>query len=209
VDGSLFVSPHPSPYRNSLKPSEDVDKAWEYLEWIRTFPITADDIVGIGKDPRTAVKFPPDYGFGDDAYVAMLDIFHQLHCLNVLRTLAWEAFDRDGVTAKEPYPEIHWLHVGHCTEIVRENLMCNANLDVITFNWKETQLQPYPDFDLNKKCTNAEILMGWQEHNALPTKRSINFTRPDGAQQVPMEDEYYKMFDLAKEDLVDRGESRI
>ncbi|KAI3322289.1 hypothetical protein HD806DRAFT_523640 [Xylariaceae sp. AK1471] len=202
-DGSLFASSHASPYRNSLKPSEDVDKVWEDLEWIRTFPITADDVVKIGKDPITAVKFPPEYGFGDDAYVGTLDIFHQLHCLNVLRKLAWEEFDRDGKTAKQPYEGIHWLYVGHCAEILRENVMCNANLDVYTFQWKETQVQPYPDFDLNKKCTDLNILVDWQEKNALPTKKSINFTRPHGAQQVPMEDEFYRMFGLTKVDLAD------
>jgi hypothetical protein len=201
MDGSLFETPNPSRYRNKLSPTNQVDKAWQELEWIRTFPITAEDVRGIGKDPELAVKFPPEYGFGDDAYVAQLDIFHQLHCLNLLRHIAWGEFDRDGKTAKRPYSDLHWIHVAHCTEILRENLMCSANLDVITFNWKETQDLPFADFNLNKKCTNAEILMEWQKDNTIVAEKARNFTRPAGAKQVPISDEYYRIFGIEKVDL--------
>lgn len=68
-----------------------VDDTRKALEWVRTFPITEADILAIGKDPRTAVKFPPEYGFGDNSYVAQLDIFHQLHCLNALHLIAWSS----------------------------------------------------------------------------------------------------------------------
>lgn len=200
-DGSLFETANPSIYRNGLSPTEDVDRAWQELEWIRTFPITANDVRGIGKDPELAVKFPPEYGFGDDAYVAQLDIFHQLHCLNLLRHIAWGEFDRDGVTAKRPYSDLHWIHVAHCTEVIRENLVCGANLDVITFNWKETQDLPFADFSVNKKCSNTEVLMEWQEKNTIVAERARNFTRPVGAQQVPISDEYFRIFGIKKVDL--------
>jgi len=148
-------------------------------------PIATNDVVRIGKDPKTTVKFLPEYGFGDDSYVAQLDIFHQLHCLNTLRILAWEAFDRDAMKSKQPYPETHWPHVGQCTAVLRENLMCNANLDVITFNWKDTQHQRYPNFNLNKRCVDAEILMSRQEQNTLPTERSINLRVPKVLSKFP------------------------
>ncbi|KAI0388970.1 hypothetical protein F5Y17DRAFT_165315 [Xylariaceae sp. FL0594] len=205
MDGSLFTPSNPSPYRDTTAPSAAVDKAWNDLEWIRTFPISESDVLRLGKDPRTAVKFPPDYGFGDGAYVAQLDIFHQLHCLNTLRLIAWEAFDMDKLLlSKKKYPEIHWLHVSHCTEVLRQNLLCNANLDVVTFVWKETQTLPYSDFDLNKKCVDADVLMDWQSVNTLPTERAINFTRPEGARQMPMEEEYFRMFGLQRPGLAEK-----
>jgi len=201
VDGSLFQTDNPSRFRNGLSPSKEVDDAWAQLEWIRTFPITADDVRGIGKDPELTVKFPPEYGFGDDAYVAQLDLFHQLHCLNLLRHIAWGEYDRDGKTAKRPYSDLHWIHVAHCTEILLENLACSANLDVITFNWKETQDLPFADFNTNKKCTNAEILVDWQEKNTIVAERARNFTRPPGAKEVPIGDEYFRIFGVEKVDL--------
>lgn len=201
MDGSLFETHNPSKFRNSLHPSDAVEDAWAELEWIRTFPMTEEDVRKLGKDPDLVVKFPPEYGFGHSAYVAQLDIFHQLHCLNLLRHIAWGEYDRDGKTPKRPYSDLHWIHVAHCTEVLRENLMCSANLDVITFNWKETQDLPFADFNLNKKCTNAEILMDWQTEHTLPTERARNFTRPPGAREVPIGDEYFRVYGIERVNL--------
>ncbi|TGJ87341.1 hypothetical protein E0Z10_g1493 [Xylaria hypoxylon] len=146
--------------------------------WVRTIPITDDDIKAIGKDPKTALKFPPKYGFGDNAYVVHLDISHQLHCLNTLRFIAWGQFDE---AAKQPYSDLHWHHVAHCTEVLRENMMCSADLDVVTSNWKETQDVPFADFNLNKKCTDAEMLIQPQDMREVPMEDeitgSMGFTR--------------------------------
>lgn len=113
----------------------------------------------LGEDPELVVKFPPEYEFGDSAYVAQLDIFHQLHCLNLLRHIAWGEFERDGTTAKWPYSDLYWIHIAYCTEVMRENLVCSANLDVITFNWEEMQNLPFTDFNLNK---SAPMPKSWQ-----------------------------------------------
>lgn len=91
--------------------------------------------------------------------------------------------------------------VAHCVEILEENLVCNANLDVVTFNWKETQDRPFPDFSANKKCTNAEILVDWQVKNTLPADRASTFTRPPGAKEVPLGDEYFGVFGAERVDL--------
>jgi hypothetical protein len=67
MNGSLFESKNPSPYRNGVKPDPKVNDAWEELDSIRTFPITADDVRKLGKDLELAVKFPEEHGFGLDA----------------------------------------------------------------------------------------------------------------------------------------------
>lgn len=182
-------------------PDPAVDAAWQKLELIQSFPITADDVRKLGKDPEVTVKFPIDYGYGEDAYVAQLDIFHQMHCLNLLRHIAWGEFDRDGKTAKKPYTELHWMHVSHCTEIVAENLLCNANLDVLTFNWVETQDLPFSDFNLRKKCTNFDAIVAWQDANTETSDRARNFHNTEGAKEIPISDDYYRIFGVEKVDL--------
>ncbi|KAF2967334.1 hypothetical protein GQX73_g6271 [Xylaria multiplex] len=135
---TLSTPPYPLKYRDTVKPSKDVGGVWRPLEWVQTFPITEKDVVAIGKDPEIAAKFLHDYCFGDNAYVAQLDIFHQLQCLNTLRVIAWEQFTLDAEESKRPYSDLHWHHVAHCTELLCENPMRSANLDVVTFDWKET-----------------------------------------------------------------------
>jgi hypothetical protein len=37
------------------------------------------------KNPSLAAKFPDSFGYGPDAYITKIDVFHQIHCLNKLR----------------------------------------------------------------------------------------------------------------------------
>ncbi|KAK8876832.1 hypothetical protein PGQ11_001778 [Apiospora arundinis] len=198
LDGNLFDIPHPSPYRNYLCPNATVESAWQSLEATRTFPITRDAVVKLGKDPATAVQYPSSYGPPyAGRYVAQLDLFHQLHCLNLLRHAAWSEHTHDGRTAKKSYSALHWVHIGHCVEVLRENLGCNANLDVITLNWKQTQDLP------------------WQEDHALPVETSRNFTRPivdggdgEGAfREVPTSDEYFRIYGIDRKVDLHHGEA--
>ncbi|KAI3340462.1 hypothetical protein F4824DRAFT_497414 [Ustulina deusta] len=40
MNSTLFAPPRPSKYRNTIKPSKEVDDAWGALEWVQTFLIT-------------------------------------------------------------------------------------------------------------------------------------------------------------------------
>ncbi|KAG8670808.1 hypothetical protein FPOAC2_04111 [Fusarium poae] len=197
TEGGLFEAKNPSKWRNYLKPDPAVDEAWEDLENIRVFPITESEVRRLGKDPELLVKFPPQYGLGDNAYMAQIDMFHQIHCLNLLRHLAWAEYHRNG-TAKKPFSELHWIHVSHCTDILMQNLMCSGNLDIITFNWVETQTNPFPDFAVNHQCRDFETIYEWQDKNSVPKEWGRNVTRPEGAKQIPISEEYYRIYGIEK-----------
>ena len=47
--------------------------------------ISRAEAVALGRDPDVIVKAPHDWGMGDDAYPAQIDVFHEIHCLNMLR----------------------------------------------------------------------------------------------------------------------------
>ncbi|KAG6267647.1 hypothetical protein E4U47_005178 [Claviceps purpurea] len=66
-------------------PNPAADAIWmQDIELIRPIPVTREQIIKMGKDPDTVAKLEDDvWGLGDDAYVAALDLFHNLHCLNV------------------------------------------------------------------------------------------------------------------------------
>lgn len=65
-------------------PNPAADSIWEEdIELIRPIPVTREQILKMGKNPDTVAKLENDvWGLGDNAYVAALDIFHNLHCLN-------------------------------------------------------------------------------------------------------------------------------
>ncbi|KAF5691271.1 hypothetical protein FDENT_3505 [Fusarium denticulatum] len=197
TEGGLFEAKNPSKWRNSLKPDPEVDEAWEDLEIIRVFPITESEVRRLGKDPELLVKFPQEYGLGDNAYMAQIDMFHQIHCLNLLRHLAWAEYNRNG-TAKKPFSDLHWIHVSHCTDILMQNLMCNGNLDIITFNWVETQSNPFPDFAVNHQCRDFDAIYEWQDKHSVPKEWGRNVTRPAGAKQIPISEEYYRIYGIEK-----------
>lgn len=65
--------------------------------------------------------------------------------------------------------------------------MCTGSLDTLTFNWMETQVYPFPDFDVRRQCRNFDTIVEWQKkHSANPDAvneggwMGKNFTRPGG-----------------------------
>jgi hypothetical protein len=47
--------------------------------------VNSNEAARLGRDPNVIVKAPEDWGFGKDAYPAQIDVFHEIHCLNMLR----------------------------------------------------------------------------------------------------------------------------
>ncbi|TQV93673.1 hypothetical protein V2A60_004154 [Cordyceps javanica] len=199
VRGTLWSRNESDPYRDFMTPDPDVEARWEALEDIRVFPISGAQLARLGKDPAVSVKFPPSYGLGDDAYMAQVDVFHQIHCLNLLRHQAWKAYDHEATVRSEPYRPLHWIHVSHCTDILLKNLMCAGSLDIVTYQWLESQHRPWPDFDVNHKCRDFGDIVDWQERHAVPVTWGRNVTRPVGFQEVRMPDLFFELNNVTRE----------
>ena len=198
IDGALFTPDNPSIYRQ--EPSPEVDAAWVELELIRAIPISADDVVRLGKDPSIAARFPEDIGFGPDAYMAQIDVFHQIHCVNVLRRLSVKALNHTKLDLSPSRLKLQELHISHCSYILLENLMCNANVDLITFNWMETQERPFPDFNIKHQCRDFETVRRWQENNAIEMEKWIAMKKPEDAISIPAPQGYYDTFGISKDE---------
>lgn len=180
MDATLLQRAPPVIYRE--EPSRKVDEAWQKLWDTRPIPLTAEHVRRMGKDPSEAVKIPPDWGYGDDAYFGRLDVFHQMHCLDALRR---EVFFDHYYGKKYPggfntTTEFHQLHLSHCTYLLMQNIMCNANTDVYTHIWTDTLTHPFPDFNIDHKCKNFDAVVEWQEKNAMDERAFVALTRPEG-----------------------------
>ena len=80
-------------------------------------------------------------------------------------------------------------HLNHCTDILLQNLMCHADVEVITHVWQEDQDWPYPDFGISKQCRDFESLLKWKEENEIigMEKKYLAYRKPPHATQLPRE----------------------
>ncbi|WEW55740.1 hypothetical protein PRK78_001173 [Emydomyces testavorans] len=168
ANGTLYDTYPPSLLRIAKGPKADA-------EWFRigsgVFPlvISSAEIHKLGKDVSLAVKIPEQHGFGPDAYLAQTEVFHLLHCLDMLRKeISYEHyyFPKYG---KTPDAE-HNAHISHCIDILAQSIKCTSSTDVILFNWVEGWDQPFPDFTNKHVCKDFDALLEYVNENSVPVK---------------------------------------
>ncbi|KAI0402437.1 hypothetical protein F4802DRAFT_575746 [Xylaria palmicola] len=87
------------------------------------------------------------------SYVGILEVFHQLHCLNTLRL---RAFAQD--------PEVQFAdpgHTAHCFEYIRQSLMCLADVNIAPISWNERKREYAIHWDATRQCRNFERVHKW------------------------------------------------
>ncbi|TVY80561.1 hypothetical protein LSUE1_G005404 [Lachnellula suecica] len=162
INGSFMSETDPPDIFRAL-PSPEVDTAWYPISKPTWITITEPEARSLDKDPSLLVKAPEDWGHGKNKYIAMLDLNHQLHCLNQLRRLAFRD-EYPIATTRMDFHKEHWMH---CVHILYQNIMCTGSTEIITYNWRETQRFPVPDFDVPKKCRNTNALLKFQERGII------------------------------------------
>ena len=182
-------------------PSEEVDAAWDRLMAEGSEIVTVDEeaVVRSGKTPGLSVKAPSSWGRGDQAYIAQVDVFHQIHCLNELRKeIHFDYYygnDSRLNGTKSAKTNEHAEHKKHCIHMLLQNLMCHADLDIITHNWVHYNItdqpnrpyaEPFADFNVIKKCKDFDAILNWTEKHAVHdlAKRWKELEMPEGAEFV-------------------------
>jgi hypothetical protein len=165
TNGSLYDSEPPSILR--IPQGDEADAEWFRIS-SGVFPIliSAGEVRKLGKDPTLAVRVPDEFGYGPDAYLAQTEVFHLLHCLDMLRKeISYEHYY---------YPEFgnnpdaqHGAHITHCIDILAQYIKCQSPVDVILFNWVGGWDQPFPDFMNKHVCRDFEALLAYVNENSL------------------------------------------
>lgn len=170
VQGTLFPAENASIAREMPNPAADAKwSIWEETRWI---PISKADVIRLGKNPDTAFKLEDSlWGLGEDVYAAHLDVFHQLHCLNSLREIAYGTYYNETMGDPAGGNELYEVHLNHCVDILMQALKCSANMNLITVHWTETQPYPHPDFSINRQCVAFDRLEEWNSKVSLDRKK--------------------------------------
>ncbi|KAJ2988657.1 hypothetical protein NUW58_g3858 [Xylaria curta] len=193
-------------------PNSDVDAAWGEIANPPFIVLSAAEVRGLGKDPAVTAQPPEDWGLyktcmshsgtlssltpiiavGPDVYLGTVDVYHQLHCLDMLRMNLHDNFDH---YHSKPLSPLARAHVSHCVESLMKTLMCQPSLDILTTKWTDSigGLGPahLADFDFNRKCWDFEQLNRWTEGRRVDITDDMmrNLTPPAGTtfQSQPLE----------------------
>ncbi|KAI1821802.1 hypothetical protein F4861DRAFT_541578 [Xylaria intraflava] len=157
----------------------EVDAAWDN---ITDSPVGG--AIGITKEQWEAVNEYHDYpvlldkDHGTGQYLASLDVFHQLHCVDLLRkALHREYYDQhEGSFAGAPESVVNG-HLEHCVETLRQTLMCHGDISLLTYNWVEGRSMPHPNFNTVHTCKKWDKIIEWNQ------KRDVTVEWVDGVGQ--------------------------
>ncbi|KAK9779709.1 putative Tat pathway signal sequence [Seiridium cardinale] len=193
INGTLFPPRSPSIARQ--QPNDEADELWWEYELLRVMPVTKETIVKLGKDPDTAVKLEDQiWGLGDNAYGAVFDVYHQLHCLNSLRKIAY-GNHYNVSQGRADTLKLREMHINHCADILFQAIQCSGNVNLMTLHWVETQDLPWPDMSINRQCIDFDGLTEFRKQVSLDMdKYKKVMSKPKGVTQLPAPDRYYELF---------------
>ncbi|KAH6630578.1 hypothetical protein B0J18DRAFT_105686 [Chaetomium sp. MPI-SDFR-AT-0129] len=145
----------------------EVDDEWEKISRVGDMMISHEEVERLGLSADSLKITDPKTG--REGYRAAIEVFHQLHCLNLLRQFTWkEHYSHTGGDIDAPVADIRG-HVDHCLETLRMNLMCQADIGVFTFKvYPELgDNDPWPDFSTLHTCRNFEDIRTWARDRAV------------------------------------------
>ncbi|KAF7509683.1 hypothetical protein GJ744_007554 [Endocarpon pusillum] len=102
-------------------------------------------------------------------YIALIDVFHQLHCLDFLRKVI---FNSTYQMSESQYP-LQDYHIAHCIDSIRLSLQCHADLSLIGLRWIRDWPMPWPDFQTTHQCRNFDEIKAWAKER-MPTEAQLS-----------------------------------
>ncbi|KAI0436448.1 hypothetical protein F4803DRAFT_223910 [Xylaria telfairii] len=159
-------------------PTPELEETWDDL-WSRgTIELPPDGPSKLNKSTERLKHVHKDPNRG---YSAVLEVFHQLHCLNQIRQYTWKDYyathmaewvlgDGHGIVdlnITDPASVADRMHVDHCIEALRLQLMCNADLTPLLIEVDDNDFGQKADFNVHHKCRNWDKVTEWQDANNI------------------------------------------
>ncbi|KAJ4465954.1 hypothetical protein C8J55DRAFT_462162 [Lentinula edodes] len=140
-------------------PSPEVDAAWVEL--------TKSSIARVPQS--VAQKLPnetwPVPGTADaPEYIISPDVFHALHCLDLLRMKLYP----DHYSSKFPLNQKG--HAEHCVGHIRQSLMCFGDMTTNVYQYSKNHGYAFLRTDVAHTCRDFEKLKSWTKDNWLDLK---------------------------------------
>ncbi|KAF2834035.1 hypothetical protein CC86DRAFT_279384 [Ophiobolus disseminans] len=152
-DGYFF---EPSPYTRVSK--EEKNKNWEALY---EFGISGIPRAEAAKLTNETLANPDN----PDEYMIQLEVFHNLHCLNMIRKQLypdeypelWEYWENGTVN----HFTLQAKHIDHCIDQLRQSLMCNSDVTPVVFGHNFFGRGIYPKLIATHTCRDFYAISDW------------------------------------------------
>lgn len=57
--------------------------------------------------------------------------------------------------------------IEHCVDNLRQNIMCKADVALLTFTWDPNDRAPKPNFVVDHECANWDMVDNWAKEHAF------------------------------------------
>ncbi|KAJ7222515.1 hypothetical protein GGX14DRAFT_428972 [Mycena pura] len=132
-------------------PSAEVDQAWEAL-----YAYAASRVPKSEVDKMSNTTWPILHEQGN--YVIALDAFHQLHCLDMLRQELHPGHN---------YTRMSKTHLRHCIGVIRQSLMCYADVTPVVWQWSTKFQEAEQRDDLLHTCRDFDAIQSWAMERSM------------------------------------------
>ncbi|KAK7923739.1 hypothetical protein PG985_007810 [Apiospora marii] len=145
------------------RPSPELDAKWDDLYSMGIVAISQEQASHLEEKTQPLSHDP------DNRYVLGLDVFHDLHCLNMLRKHLLPDYYPEHRNASST--ENGFMHIMHCVDALRQSIMCNVDLSIIPFQampqWNEEWKFYQPQIVGDHMCRNFEAVQDWAREHAM------------------------------------------
>lgn len=127
-------------------------------------------------DAEMAAKLPnATTPFNDDPshYIVTIDVFHQLHCLNMMRKLVYPGKYPMDLTSGSDKSNDTIVHFEHCYEQLRQSLQCHSDVSTIFWEWSERRNRYLGNAHTTHTCRDFEKIRQWGIRNKK--QRDLDF----------------------------------
>lgn len=159
---------HRTEYRGP--PTEEREQAWLDLWHHEGIMIESWQMPMLNRTSfESYEKVKPEKG---DGYVALFEVHHQLHCLNLVRQYTWllmKSYPEDRIPPDlREGDKANRIHVDHCIETLRLALMCHGDMSplLVTIDPDEP-LGRKADFNTHHMCRNFTKLQEWTKAHGV------------------------------------------
>ncbi|KAF7860756.1 hypothetical protein EAF04_008274 [Stromatinia cepivora] len=177
-----FVGALRTPNKFRGPPSPEIDDAWDEI----TYP--EGGLVRISKEQlerinasEYAAEYTEEMGGG---YIAGVEVFHQIHCLNMIRKATYLDYYLPRNAEWERDPDTMRYHIDHCIDMLRQKLMCDPDVGMITYVWAKDWKQPLPDFNTVHMCRSYSKVINWAQENFVHNGNVSDIERAPGALEL-------------------------